>query len=43
MIMVGICFATLSIAGLVMWLTGSLARSFVSGVGFFVLAYWLHL
>ena len=41
--MTSICFLTLSIAGVIMWRTSSLAKSFAIATGFFVLAYWAHL
>ena len=40
--MAAICFMTLGIAGVIMWRTSSLAKSFAIAVGFFVLAYWAH-
>lgn len=40
-VMFGLSFVALTIASIVMWWTSSLAKSFVSGVGFFVLGYYL--
>lgn len=37
---VSICTMTLGLAGIIMWRTSSLAKSFMISIGFFILAYY---
>lgn len=37
-----VCVMTLGLAGVIMWRTSSLAKSFVVSIGFFILAYYFR-
>ncbi len=41
-IAVSLSCITLAVAGSIMWKTSSLAKSFIIGVGFFILSYYVY-